>query len=72
MHRPFDGAFPANYPTELALRQCTEVTKRLVAQRSKAARNRAFNMLFMAEDGLHSFDYEVGRQDYTHMTVYRP
>ena len=67
MHRPFDGAFPANYPTELALRQCTEVTKRLVAQRSKAARNRAFNMLFMAEDGLHSFDYEAGRKVYAEM-----
>ena len=64
MHRPFDGAFPANYPAELALRQCTEVTQRLVGQRSKAARNRAFNMLFMAEDGLHSFDYEAGRQVY--------
>ena len=44
MHRPFDGAFPANYPAELALRQCTEVTQRLVGQQSKAARNRAFNM----------------------------
>ena len=64
MHRPFDGAFPANYPAELALRQCTEVTQRLVGQRSKAARNRAFHMLFMAEDGLHSFDYEAGRQVY--------
>ena len=25
MHRPFDGAFPPNYPAELAVRQCTEV-----------------------------------------------
>ena len=64
MHRPFDGAFPANYPAELAIRQCTEATQRLVGQRSKAARNRAFHILFMAEDGLHSFDYEAGRQVY--------
>ena len=58
-HRPFDGAFPADYPAELAIRQCTEVTKRLVGQRSKAARNRAYHMLLMAEDGLHSFDYDA-------------
>ena len=67
MHRPFDGTFPADYPAELALRQCTEVTQRLVGQQSKAARNRAFNMLFMAEDGLHSFDYEAGRKVYTEL-----
>ncbi len=67
MHRPFDGAFPPDYPAELAIRQCTEVTKRLVGQQSKAARNRAFNMLFMAEDGLHSFDHEAGRQVYTEL-----
>ena len=30
MHRPFDGAFPPNYPAELAIRQCTEVAQRLV------------------------------------------
>ena len=24
MHRPFDGAFPANYPADLAVRQCTD------------------------------------------------
>ena len=24
-HRPFDGAFPPNYPAELAIRQCTEI-----------------------------------------------
>ena len=36
----------------------------LVEQPSKAARNRAYTMLLMAEDGLHSFDYEVGRQVY--------
>ena len=30
MHRPFDGAFQADYPAELAIRQCTEVARRLV------------------------------------------
>ena len=30
MHRPFDGAFPADYPDALAVRQCTEVLYRLV------------------------------------------
>ena len=68
-HRPFDGAFPANYPAKLAIRQCTEVTQRLVGQQSKVARNRAYHMLLMAEDGLHSFDYEVGRQVYAKMEV---
>ena len=29
MHRPFDGAFPANYPAALAVRQCTEILYRL-------------------------------------------
>ena len=67
MHRPFDGAFPANYPTELAIRQCTEVAQRLMEQRSKVARNRAYTMLLMAEDGLHSFDYQAGRQVYAEM-----
>ena len=66
-HRPFDGAFPANYPAKLALRQCTEVAQRLVGQRSKVARDRAYTMLLMAEAGLHSFDYEVGRQVYAEM-----
>ena len=67
MHRPFDGAFPAKYPAELALRQCTEVAQRLVGQRSKVARDRAYTMLLMAEVGLHSFDYEAGRQVYAEM-----
>ena len=66
-HRPFDGAFPPNYPAKLALRQCTEVAQRLVGQRSKVARDRAYTMLLMAEAGLHSFDYEVGRQVYAEM-----
>ena len=62
MHRPFDGAFPPNYSAELAIRQCTEVAQRLIAQPFKDPRDRAYTMLLMAEDGLHSFDYEVGRQ----------
>ena len=66
-HRPFDGAFPPDYPAKLALRQCTEVAQRLVGQQSKVARDRAYNMLLMAEDSLHSFDYEVGRQVYAEM-----
>ena len=66
-HRPFDGAFPPDYPAELAIRQCTEVAQRLVGQRSKVARNRAYTMLLMAEDGLHSFDYDAGRQVYAEM-----
>ena len=67
MHRPFDGAFPADYPAELAIRQCTEVAHRLIGQQSKVARDRAYTMLLMSEDGLHSFDYEVGRQVYAKM-----
>ena len=39
MHRPFDGALLANYPAELAIRQCTEVAQRLVAQPSTDARD---------------------------------
>ena len=66
-HRPFDGAFPPDYPAELAIRQCTEVTQRLVGQQSKVARDRAYTMLLMAEDGLHSFDYDAGRQVYAKM-----
>ena len=66
-HRPFDGAFPPDYPAKLAIRQCTEVAQRLVGQQSKVARDRAYTMLLMAEDGLHSFDYEVGRQVYAKM-----
>ena len=67
MHRPLDGAFPPNYPAELAIRQCTEVAQRLIGQQSKAARDRSYNMLLIAEDGLHSFDYDAGRKLYAHM-----
>ena len=61
MHRPFDGAFPANYPADLAVRQCTEVFYRLLGCPSGSARDRAYNMVLMAEAGLHSFDYDLGR-----------
>ena len=67
MHRPFDGAFPADYPAELAIRQCTEVAQRLMGQQSKAARDRAYNMVLMAETGLHSFDYDDGRWVHTEL-----
>ena len=33
MHRPFDGAFPAHYPAEHAIRQCKEVFYHLLDQR---------------------------------------
>ena len=69
MHRPFYGAFPPNYSAELAIRQCTEVVHRLLGQQSKAARDRAYNMLLIAEDGLHSFDYDAGRKLYADMEV---
>ena len=61
MHRPFDGAFPAHYPEERAIRQCTEVFYRLLGCPSGSARDRAYNMVLMAEAGLHSFDYDEGR-----------
>ena len=67
MHRPFDGAFPPNYPAELAIRQCNEVAHRLMGQPFKGPRDRAYIMLLMAEDGLHSFDYEAGRKVYADM-----
>ena len=61
MHRPFDGAFPADYPADLAVRQCTEVACRLLVYPNNSARDRAYTMLYMAEAGLHSFDYDSGR-----------
>ena len=61
MHRPFDGAFPANYPDALAIRQCTEVLYRLISYPNNSARDRAHTMLYMAQGGLHSFDYDSGR-----------
>ena len=61
MHRPFDGAFPADYPADLAIQQCTEVAQRLMGQPSTDPRDRAYNMVLMAEAGLHSFDYDEGR-----------
>ena len=61
MHRPFDGAFPADYPNALAVRQCTEVLYRLVNYPNNSARDRAYTMLSMAQGGLHSFDYDSGK-----------
>ena len=61
MHRPFDGAFPADYPAALAVRQCTEVLYRLISYPNNSARDRAYTMLSMAQAGLHSFDYDSGR-----------
>ena len=61
MHRPFDGAFPAHYPADLAVRQCKEVLYRLMSYPNNSARDRAHTMLYMAEAGLHSFDYDEGR-----------
>ena len=61
MHRPFDGAFPAHYPEERAIRQCTEVLYRLIIYPNNSARDRAYTMLSMAQAGLHSFDYDSGK-----------
>ena len=61
MHRPFDGAFPADYPAALAVRQCTEVLYRPLGYPKNPARDRAYTMLSMAEAGLHSFDYDSGK-----------
>ena len=61
MHRPFDGAFPAGYPADLALRQYTEVLCRLMGYPNNSARDRAHTMLYMAQGGLHDFDYDSGR-----------
>ena len=60
MHQPFDGAFPADYPAELAVRQCTEILYRLLGYPNNSARDRAYTMLSIAEAGLHSFDYDTG------------
>ena len=61
MHRPFDGAFPADYTADLAVRQCTEVLYRLISYPKNSARDRAYTMLSMAQAGLHSFNYDSGR-----------
>ena len=61
MHRPFDGAFPTDYPEERAVRQCTEVLYRLMGCPSIPTRDRAYTMLSMVQAGLHSFDYDSGR-----------
>ena len=45
IHRPFDGAFPADYPAALAVRQCTEILYRLLGYPNNSARDRAYTML---------------------------
>ena len=45
----------------LAVRQCTEVLYRLMSYPNNSARDRAHTMLYMAEAGLHLFDYDSGR-----------
>ena len=67
MHRPFDGAFPADYPAALAVRQCTEILYRLLGYPNNSARDRAYTMLSMAEAGLHSFDYDTGKWVHTEL-----
>ena len=61
IHRAFDGAFPGDYPAELAVRQCTEILYRLLGYPNNSARDRAYTMLSMAQAGLHSFDYDSGK-----------
>ena len=61
IHRPFDGAFPPDYPAALAVRQCTEILYRLLGYPNNSARDRAYTMLSMAEAGLNSFDYDTGK-----------
>ena len=61
IHRPFDGAFPPDYPAALAVRQCTEILYRLLGYPNNSARDRAYTMLSMALAGLHSFDYDTGK-----------
>lgn len=61
MHRAFDGAFPKHYPAEDALQQCQEVFRRLLGAANEPARDRAYTILLMPEDGLHSFEHEAGR-----------
>ena len=72
MHRPFDGAFPANYPAALAVRQCTEVLYRLMSYPKNSARDRAYTMLYMAQAGLHSFDYDSGKMGKRRIGENRP
>ena len=67
MHRPFAGAFPARYPAEAAQEQCRDVFIQLLDHPEGSARERAHTMLTMAEDGLHTFDHEVGRRLYDAM-----
>ena len=62
LHRPFDGAFPPDYPQHEARSQCAAVLNLMLNQPYLPARSRAYAMFEMAEAGLHSFDHEAGRQ----------
>ena len=62
MHRAFDGAFPARYPAEAAVKQCREVFFELLEHADGSARQRAYTMLLMVEDGFHTFGHEAGRK----------
>ena len=62
MHRAFDGGFPADYPQEAAKEQCRQVFLELLERAEGSARQRAYTMLTMAEDGLYMFGYQAGRK----------
>ena len=62
IHRAFDGAFPQGFPQRDAVAQCQQVLLHLIAQHDQTARKRAVTMLAMAEDNLHTFDYEPSRR----------
>ena len=62
MHQPFDGAFPADYPAApRGPAMYRNRLYRLLGYPNNSARDRAYTMLYMAEAGLHSFDYDSGR-----------
>ena len=61
-HRPFDGPFPPGYPQRLAVHQCQQVLFRLLGMEENSARDRAYAMLLMAEEGLHCFDNKHGHR----------
>ena len=62
MHRPFDGAFPALLPgrTRHTAMYRSPVPADGLSQ-TIPTRDRAYNMMLMAEAGLHSFDYDSGK-----------
>ena len=58
MHRPFDGAFPA----EFAMWRCQEVFLWWLEQPDGSARDRAYVMALTVEAGLPSFGYDESHQ----------